>query len=370
MGSVGIQWDALPAGVGRALAQMAEAPVWQETIDVVLAEVGETLGADRCYVFQNLRGPDGRLWMDLCTEWDGPSTPPLFSTPDVRMHPYYPAFARWIDELSQGRPIVGRVADLPAPEREVLASEGTVATVRVPISIGEDWWGSVGLDVCRDGAVLTDDDVTLLRHVAATIAAAVRRGREAEDERLREDIYRSMVEHGPAVTYIDGVDEGASTVFMSEQIAELLGYSPEEWTADDELWVKVLHPDDRARALAENARHNETGERFRLEYRMFHKDGAIVWVHDEATMARDERGMPRYSHGVMVNISERKRGEEQVAYEAYHDELTGLPSRAMFEESRGALGGTSEASRWRRRGPERGHRRLQAGERLPRACER
>ena len=65
---------------------------------------------------------------------------------------------------------------------------------------------------------------------------------------------------------------------------------------------------------------------------MFHKDGHVVWVHDEATMVRDERGMPRFSHGVMMDISDRKRGEEDVAFLAYHDELTGLPCRSMFEE--------------------------------------
>ena len=141
-----------------------------------------------------------------------------------------------------------------------------------------------------------------------------------------------MVEDGPAITYIDGVDENASTLYISPQVEAMLGFSPEEWYADDEMWPRILHPDDRARALAENTRHNETGEPFRLEYRMFAKDGHVVWVHDEARIVRDEQGLPRYSHGVMVDISDRKKSEEQVAFQAYHDELTGLPSRAMFEE--------------------------------------
>ena len=105
-----------------------------------------------------------------------------------------------------------------------------------------------------------------------------------------------------------------------------------EWIEDEELWPKLLHPDDRARAIAENERHNETGEPFRMEYRLFHRDGHIVWVHDEARMVRDDRGVPRFSHGVMMDISDRKRGEENVAFLAYHDELTGLPSRSMFDE--------------------------------------
>jgi diguanylate cyclase (GGDEF)-like protein len=58
----------------------------------------------------------------------------------------------------------------------------------------------------------------------------------------------------------------------------------------------------------------------------------VVWVHDEATMVRDDRGVPRFSHGVMMDISARKRADEDVAFLAYHDELTGLPSRSMFEE--------------------------------------
>ena len=62
---------------------------------------------------------------------------------------------------------------------------------------------------------------------------------------------------------------------------------------DPELWPQVLHPDDRARALAENVRHNETGEPFVLEYRMLHRDGHVVWVYDEARVVRDADGGPR-----------------------------------------------------------------------------
>ena len=71
----------------------------------------------------------------------------------------------------------------------------------------------------------------------------------------------------------------------------------------------------------------------------------MVWVHDEARMVRDERGKPRYSHGVMMDVTDRKRREELVAFQAYHDELTGLPSRAMFEELLDLSVGAGEAPR-------------------------
>jgi diguanylate cyclase (GGDEF)-like protein len=102
--------------------------------------------------------------------------------------------------------------------------------------------------------------------------------------------------------------------------------------SDPDLWVRILHPDDRARAVAENQRHNETGESFSLNYRMYRKDGRIVWVRDEARMIRDDRGVPTFSLGVMTDVTEMKRTDENVAFLTYHDELTGLPTRAMFEE--------------------------------------
>ena len=204
----------------------------------------------------------------------------------------------------------------------------------VPVFERREWWGFIGVDDCasapRRGPMPTS---TRSGTVAGALGAAVARDLAGETRRFTEDRYRSMVEHGPAVSYIDAPDEHASTIYVSPQVEALLGYTPQEWYDEPGLWPRLLHPDDHARAIAENERHNETGEPFRMEYRMFHKDGHVrVGARRGHAWSRDERGIPRYSHGVMMDISERKRGEESVAFRAYHDELTGLPSRSMFEE--------------------------------------
>ncbi len=304
---------------------------WRSVLPDVLTAAGEATGVDRCYVFQNRRGPDGRLWMDLCGEWDAPGIRQLFDDPRNHLHPYYPDFQRWIDLMGGGEEIVETIRDLREPEHRVLRAEGTVATWQVPVTVTGEWWGFVGIDLCTERP-WTAMDEAVVREMVEALSVSVAVQRAAEDERLRDDLFRSIVEEGPAVTYIDAIDESASSIYVSPQIETLLGYAPQEWCDDPGLWPRALHPDDRARALAENARHNETGEPFRLEYRMFAKDGRVVWVHDAARVVCDDRGMPRYSHGVMIDISERKRTEEEVAFQAYHDELTGLPSRAMFEE--------------------------------------
>ncbi len=324
--------EAVAAAVGWLTDVLRSDEAWEGRLPEAVARLGDAASVDRVHVFQNVRDAQGRLWMDKVASWRRDDVSARLGLDETHLHPYFPEFARWIEVLGAGEVLNTVVEELPEVERIALLRDGGRSILQVPIRCGDEWWGFIGFDDCRDPRHWTEADVDALRRAAAAMGVALQRLRRDEDLRLHEDRYRSMVENGPAITYIDAVDEFASTLYISPQVEELLGYTPQEWRDEPELWPRLLHPDDRARALAENERHNETGERFHLEYRMYAKDGRVVWIHDEATIVRDERGAPRYSHGVMVDISDRKSTEEQVAFRAYHDELTGLPSRAMFEE--------------------------------------
>ena len=58
--------------------------------------------------------------------------------------------------------------------------------------------------------------------------------------------YRALVEQLPAIAYIDPVDR-KGTVYISPQTEAILGYRPDEWYADPDLWRSIVHPDDRER---------------------------------------------------------------------------------------------------------------------------
>ena len=53
---------------------------------------------------------------------------------------------------------------------------------------------------------------------------------------------------------------------------------------------------------------------------------------EQAFPINDEDGEPWLIQGVIFDITERKLAEEQIAFLAYHDKLTGLPNRTLFEE--------------------------------------
>ena len=146
--------------------------------------------------------------------------------------------------------------------------------------------------------------------------AEVRRDRErAEKELVRsEDRFRHLVEQIPAVTYVQepiDSDTPKAITYMSPQYEAMLGYPPEKEMLDEEHWLRVLHPDDRERVLAEELRTDETGEPYRIEYRQIASDGRVVWVRDEATLIRDEEGNSLYWLGVQYDITEQKRTEEE-----------------------------------------------------------
>ena len=93
-----------------------------------------------------------------------------------------------------------------------------------------------------------------------------------------------------------------------------------------------MHPDDRENAVATYLRGRESGEPFVFEYRLLAHDGRTVSFRDSAIVLTDEQGRPQHIQGVMLDITERKIAEEQLVFLAYHDKLTGLPNRTMFDE--------------------------------------
>jgi PAS domain S-box-containing protein len=121
-----------------------------------------------------------------------------------------------------------------------------------------------------------------------------------------------LVEQGPAIMHVSRLDATASTIYISPQVESVLGYAPAEWEADAELWVKLLHPEDRDLALAANERLIADGRPLRLDYRMIARDGRVVWIHEESVVVRDDTGAPMFCQGLMLDVTASKAAEEEL----------------------------------------------------------
>ena len=141
-------------------------------------------------------------------------------------------------------------------------------------------------------------------------------------ERLQhtdEARYRALVENLPAVIYQVAPDDDRRTMYVSPHVETALGYSRDEWLGQPDIWMELLHPDDREQTLAAHDLHNETGRPWSREYRLIANDGRVVWFRDVATLARDDDGRPQHWLGVQLDITELKGVEDELR--AARDEL-------------------------------------------------
>jgi two-component system, OmpR family, phosphate regulon sensor histidine kinase PhoR len=141
--------------------------------------------------------------------------------------------------------------------------------------------------------------------------------------------YETLVARLPLVTYLYAAGDRSSPLYVSPQIEGLLGYTPDEWLAQDDLPSRLIHADDRERVRQEAGKSARAHAPFLSEYRMLARDGHVVWVRDEATTVRDDAGDPAYIQGYLLDISEQKLGEEdrERLQEAEREALTRAAER-------------------------------------------
>ena len=142
----------------------------------------------------------------------------------------------------------------------------------------------------------------------------------------RDQLFQLISEN--AADMIALVDGDGRRLYNSPAYLKVLGYSPEDLNATSS--IEQIHPDDRPRVLkaAEKARLSGQGER--MEYRVRHKDGSWRTLESTASPIRNEKGQTDKLVIVNRDITERKRAEEMLAHNAFHDGLTNLPNRALF----------------------------------------
>ena len=126
-------------------------------------------------------------------------------------------------------------------------------------------------------------------------------------------------------------DLQSGKVYYSPRWKAMLGYSDGDLHGEPDDWFGRVHPQDLERLKSQIADHLDgPSSHFQNEHRILHKDGSYRWVLCRGVAERDGKGQATRMAGSQTDISERKRAEERLTHDAFHDVLTGLPNRSLF----------------------------------------
>src|ERR1700689_2543683 len=142
----------------------------------------------------------------------------------------------------------------------------------------------------------------------------------------RDQLFQLISEN--AADMIALVDNDGRRLYNSPAYQKVLGYSPEDLKNTSSF--EQVHPDDRPRVVQAAEKARQTGVGVRLEYRVRHRDGSWRSLESTASPIRNAKGQTDKLVIVNRDITDRKRAEELLAHNAFHDGLTNLPNRALF----------------------------------------
>jgi diguanylate cyclase (GGDEF)-like protein/PAS domain S-box-containing protein len=121
---------------------------------------------------------------------------------------------------------------------------------------------------------------------------------------------QSLLQTTKAVPWRMDVESGLFS-YMGPQVEKLLGYPANTWE-NLQTWAERIHPQDRDWALSRCQEWTAEGRDHDFEYRALHANGETLWLRDAVTVIKDEQGRAVELAGLFIDISEQKRGEEQL----------------------------------------------------------
>ena len=154
--------------------------------------------------------------------------------------------------------------------------------------------------------------------------------RKKAEDALREKEF--LLSESQRISHIGSwsYDLQTGRLVWTPETYRIYGVSPDTFTLSVESFLNLIHPDDRA-AMQAWISACLAGEKPKdLEFRIILPDGNIRFIHGRGDLQYDTGNKPIRMIGTAQDITERKKAEEIIKYQTYHDLLTGLPNRAQL----------------------------------------
>lgn len=299
-------FEKLIATISTRFVQLPSEQI-DQVIDLALRELGESIGADRSYVF--LRTPDGEH--SSCThEWCAEDVPPSRETKQKLRLSSLPWYLENI--TSQKGLLVPRIADLPSEaraEKEAWQQLGIRTLLVVPIYLAEQQIGLLGFDGVHAHRDWDDDTLNRLKTVGEIFGNAISRQRTDMALRESEERFRTIFES--SAVGMATFTSGSNFEHVNPALCRFLGYNRDEL---QQLSVAaVTHPED-LEITGQLIDAAKAGQRrsFDMEKRYLRKDGSTIWGRVSVAYLNNSESVPIRSVVMVQDISECKAAQKSL----------------------------------------------------------
>lgn len=230
------------------------------------------------------------------------------------MNPVAEELTGWSNQEAIGKPL---------EEVFPIVNSQTLKTVENPVKQVLRTGKVVGLAnhtmlLCRDGSEYQiADSASPIRDDQGKISGVVLVFRDVTYEyQLQQELKSSeqrlntLISQTPAVIYsFKHLNNLPKITYVNDNIKNILGFEPEEYTQNFEFFKNSLHPDDAPRVIAQFSTLKAEKQLFQKEFRLKDKQGYYRWLHDEQKLIINEDGTKEVI-GAWWDITERKQMEQ------------------------------------------------------------
>jgi PAS domain S-box-containing protein len=290
-------------------------------------EITHLVQADRAEIMQYL--PERQLWLNVMDYRQNPDLPDSLGLEISDVGNEITARLKRLE--------VFKIENARTCSDEINRNLGQIyrgAWLIVPLHFGSLVWGSLAVLRNKESLSWQEEEVELTLAVADQLAIAIQQStlfeqlqtelkeRQQVEAALQEKQHfiERIAETTPDIVYVHDLVEHRN-IYINRQVVEILGYTSQEIQKMGEAVLpNLVHPHDIARINEHLQRFHtlKDGEVVEIEYRMRHANGEWRWLHSRETVfAQNADGIPLQILGAASDITERKRTETEIYFQAH-----------------------------------------------------
>ncbi len=280
---------------------------FDKIINQSLAELGQYMNADRCYIFAlDYNHEIAKNTHEWCADGIEPQIDRLQNTP-------FEVFPELLPKFRKGESIyINDVLQLADEDslRQLLEPQGIKSMIAVPVMKEGECNGFLGFDSVRHHHVYTKTEENLLRVFSRMLTDVQLRLDYERQIRLSNEKYRIVADNTISWEFWESPD--GEFLYNSPSCEKITGFKPHELEKNYELFLAMIHPDDRE--SYRNHQHEISEERKlrNLHFRIIKPDGGIRHIEHQCLAVFSSDGAYMGIRGSNTDITERIQAEEMV----------------------------------------------------------